>query len=107
MPTDIDSVETTLKSQSTAHTELESTMDKEMDSSPLMGTKVILLTTNQTWTLLHTTQANMLSQRHRSAEKPEDMLTHIRTPFMNKPETFTEFSPRLKRKLSAVTLLDQ
>lgn len=61
MPTGIDSVETILKFQLIAHTELDSTMAKEMDSLLSMETEGVLSTTNQELINLHTSTVHMLS----------------------------------------------
>lgn len=107
MPTDIDSVETILKFQSTAHTELNSTMDKEMGSLPSMETEEVPLTTSQTWTLLLTTTVLMLSINKLSVEPPVDLQILTKTLFMSKLEISTESSLKKKEKPFAEILLDQ
>jgi len=104
---DIDLVETILKSQLTAHIDLKLTTDKEMDSSLLMETKVVPLITSQIWMLLHITIVNMLKLSNQSVEQLVDSQTLIRTQFMNKLETYTESSQKMKRKLYVAILLNQ
>ena len=107
MHIDIDLEETILKFQSIVLTELELTMDKEMDSLPLMETGEVNSIMNLIWIKLHTTIVNMPNQNNQSAEKLVDMQILIQILSMNKLEISTEFSQSKKKMHFAQILLDQ